>query len=250
MLSAVIVSQNEAHRLARCLEAAAFADEVLVVDGGSTDGTPEVAEQCGARVVRHPFVSFREQRQFAATEARGPWVLSLDSDEVVTPELAREIRATLASPACTAYRVPRLDYMFGRWIRHGGWYPQYHVQLFRPDSGRWEEEVHERWVTPGPMGTLRHPVLHYSHLEVASFVAKLNRYTTIAAGERASRGERVPGWRLALEPPAYFLYKYLWQRGFLDGAHGFTLARLLAFYRFTELAKVRFHGSAERVGPP
>ncbi|HVP37837.1 MAG TPA: glycosyltransferase family 2 protein [Candidatus Saccharimonadales bacterium] len=250
MLSIAIVAQNEAHRLGRCLESLAFADEVLVVDGGSTDGTPELAASLGARVVYRTFTGFREQRSFAVEQAHGPWVLSLDADEVVTPALASEIRETLTAPAFTAYRIPRLDYMFGRWVRHGGWYPQYHVQLFRRDSGRWEREVHERWVTGGPMGTLRHPVLHYSHLEVADFIRKLDRYTTIAARERAARGERVTLWRLALEPPAYFAYKYLWQSGFLDGAHGFTLAMLLGHYRFTELAKVRFHGSADQVSPP
>lgn len=250
LLSAVVVVQNEAHRLAPCLEALRFADEVVVVDGGSSDGTVELASSLGARVLHRPFTNFREQRTYGLEQAKGRWIYSLDADEIVTPALAGEMLAAVRSGAFRAYRIPRLDYMFGRWIRHGGWYPQYHVCLFERDSGRWVRDVHEYWETSAPVGTLREPVLHYSHLEVANFVAKLNRYTSTAAEQRAAAGERVAAWRLVVEPPAYFAYKYFWQLGILDGAHGFTLAALLAFYRLTELAKVRYHGSADGVGTP
>ncbi len=245
MLSAVVVARNEAERIGRCLDSLRFADEVLVLDGGSTDATCEVARAHGARVEVHPFSDFSSQRRHAASLALHPWVLSVDADEEITPELAQEIRAAAESPGPVAWRIPTLDYMFGKWIRHGGWYPQYHIRLFQKKRGSWQGAVHEAWRADGPVGTLRHPILHRSHLEVSDFIAKLNRYTSVAAAERHRAGERVSFARLVFEPPAYFAYKYLWQRGFLDGAHGWVLASLLSWYRMTELAKIRFHGSRE-----
>ncbi len=253
MLSAVVLARNEAHRIERTLRSLSFCDEIVVVDSGSTDGTAAVCEHAGARVVSHPFEGYAAQHRFADSQARGPWILTVDADEVVTPQLASEVRAAMSRAEGgrpVAWRVPHLDFMFGRWVRHGGWYPQYHVRLYRKDAGTWKSEVHERFEASGPVGTLAHPLLHYSHLEVSDFVEKLNRYTTMAARRRAEAGERVAAWRLLLEPPAYFVYKYVWQRGFLDGVHGLILASLMAFYRLTELSKVRTFGSGSDPGSP
>lgn len=235
-ISAVLIVLNEAHRLRECLATVAWADEIVVVDGGSTDGTPELARSLGARVVERPFTDFADQRNFAQAQATGDWLLTLDADERITEALRDEVRAAVAGATVDAFRLPRLDYMFGRWIRHGGWYPQYHLHLARRGKGRWVNPVHEVYEVAGPVGTLRSPVLHFAHADVRDFIHKLNRYTDTEAEEQWA-GRSPALWRVAVEPALYFAYKYVWQRGFLDGGHGFVLAQLLAFYRFSRLAK-------------
>jgi glycosyltransferase involved in cell wall biosynthesis len=250
-VSAVLIVQDEERQLGDCLATLAWADEIVVVDGGSRDGTVALARGLGARVVERAFTDFADQRNFALGHATQDWVFMVDADERVTPALRDEIARAVRDPAFAAYRVPHLDYMFGRWIRHGGWYPQYHLRLARRDRSRWDRPVHEVLAVDGAVGDLRQPLLHFSHGDVRDFVRKLNRYTDREAElEWAGRAPAV--WRVVLEPPLYFLYKFVWQRGFLDGAHGFVLAQLLAFYRFTRLAKAwtRARAPQDPAAPP
>lgn len=231
-LSAVVLARDEAHRIERCLDALKWCDElVVVVDDASADDTEAIAGRYTRRIARRAFSSFGEQRAFADGLASQPWVLSVDCDEIVSGALAAEIRGTLANPAHAGYEIPHLDYMFGRWIRHGGWYPQYHTRLYRRDAARWERPVHERLVVEGTLGRLREPIRHYAHARVSDWVAKMSRYTSAEAEAHVAAGERTSLWRALAEPPGYFLYKYFVQLGFLDGAHGLVLASLLASYR-------------------
>lgn len=241
LLSCVILTLNEASNIAGCVASAGWCDEILVVDSGSTDLTREIAAGIGARVVVRPFESYGAQRQFALEQARGEWVFMLDADERATPALAAEVRAAAlgAPPATAAFEIPHREYILGMWMLHGGWSPQPHARLLRRSAARFVGGVHETVQGSRARRRLRNPILHFSHLTVSNFLTKLERYTSIEADERFARGERVPVWRLAAEPALYFAYKYVVQRGVLDGSRGFIVAALLGVYRFVLLAKIR-----------
>lgn len=238
-LSAVIIAHDEAHRIARCLESIRWAEEiVVVVSEQTTDATAEVARGFTDRVLVRRFEGFSDQRDWADGQAGGDWILSVDCDEVVSSELAREIRETLVAPGFRAYRVPHLDYMFGKWIRHGGWYPQYHVRLYERGQARWSRDVHERADVATPLGTLQNPIRHYAHEHVADWLAKMARYTSLEAEGMHRAGVRMTVPRLLAEPPLYSGYKYFWQQGWRDGAHGLVLALLLGCYRLVRNLKL------------
>jgi (heptosyl)LPS beta-1,4-glucosyltransferase len=218
--------------MARCLESLAWADEiVVVVDERTTDDTREVARRFTPHVFDRAFDSYSGQRQHALERASADWVWWMDCDEIVTPALATEIRSVLTRSEFSAYRAPRLDYMFGRWIRHGGWYPQYHVRLFRRAGTRWTRDVHEVLEIQGDIGTLHDPLLHYSHERVSDWIGKMVHYTELEARGLAKSGRRIGLVRALLESPAYFAYKYVFQQGWRDGGHGLVLAGLLGCYR-------------------
>jgi glycosyltransferase involved in cell wall biosynthesis len=238
-VTVALIARDEAHRIARCLRSVEWADErVVVVDSRTVDATAEIARSVGARVDVHPFESYAHQRQRAQDLSGSDWVMWMDCDELVTEELACEVRRAVENPAYIAYRVPRLDHMFGRWIRHGGWYPQYHVRLYRREGSRWERDVHEQVVVRGPVGTLRHPVLHDSHDSVQHWVERMDWYTTLEAEAMRKAGRRAGIASMLLEPPLYAAYKYVWQQGWRDGAHGLVLALLLGCYRLLRVLKL------------
>ena len=248
-LSANLIARDEAHRLERCLDALRWADEVvIVVDDRSGDGTAEVARRRGAQVHVRTFDDYAAMRQFAVDRSTGDWILWLDCDEIVSSELATEIRAAIARPSPDAWRSKRMDYMFGRWIRHGGWFPQYHLRLVRRARARWVSPVHEKLDFDGPIGTLDTPVQHFSHERVEHWIAKMTRYTSLEAAELHRTGRRTSPVRILCEPPLYFGYKYVWQQGWRDGAHGLVLASLLACYRLMRHLKLWDLQQSER-GP-
>ena len=210
-----------------------------MVDEGTTDDTAEVARRYTDRVLSRPFRGFSDQRRWADEQATSEWILSLDCDETIPAALAEEIQAELRSPRHAAYQVPHLDYMFGKWIRWGGQFPQYHIRLYRRDASRWTNLIHERIDLPErEVGRLAHPILHYAHLRVTDWIGKMARYTTLDAERMAQAGERAPWWRLLVEPPLYLGYKFVVQQGWRDGMHGLALAMLHATYRFVRNVKL------------
>lgn len=230
-VTATLIARDEAGRIGPCLESLGWADEiVVVVDARTTDDTRAVARRFTPHVIDREFDTYSGQRQAAIEAATGDWIWWMDCDEIVTPALAAEVRGVLEHPAHDAYRAPRLDYMFGRWIRHGGWYPQYHVRLFRRAGARWTRSVHEVPEVEGSLGTLREPLLHFSHERVSDWIGKMAHYTSIEARELAAHG-RIGLARAFLECPAYFVYKFFIQSGWRDGGHGLVLAGLLSCYR-------------------
>jgi glycosyltransferase involved in cell wall biosynthesis len=239
-LSVVIVTRNEEDRIRDCLASVAWADEIVVVDAESGDKTAAIAREFTDRVLLRAWDGFAAQKNFGIEQARGEWVLSLDADEQVEPALRDEIEATLASgDACDGYRVARRNIMWGRWIRHGGLYPDWQVRLFRRARGRFTDlAVHESVRVDGRVGRLHAPLLHKSYRDVGDFLRRAERYATLAAEEWARRAQPFRRHRLVTAPLARFLSMYVVRRGFLDGWRGFLLAVLYAYYVFIRSVKI------------
>ncbi len=244
-ISATIVAFNEERNIARAirsLQRSGCADEVLVVDSGSTDKTRQIAAELGARVIEEPWRGYAAQKNFAAASAVNDWILSIDADEELTPGLASEIAAlkTKKPTQFDGWAMPRLARYLGRWIRHSGWYPDRKVRLYHRDRAAWEGEyVHESVRVNGEAGELQNDLLHYTCDSLSEHLRTLDRYTSLAAQELAASRKPVPFHRLIADPPWTFLRSYVVQRGFLDGAHGFLIAAMAGFYTFTKYAKAR-----------
>lgn len=240
LLSAILITYNEERDLPQALTSLQdLADEVVVVDSGSTDRTCEIAQQCGARVVSRPFSGFAEQKNFAADQASHDWVFSIDADEAVSPELRSSLLAWKEStPDCVACQVARRTSYLGRWIRHSGWYPQYHLRLYRRDRARFVGALHESVRADGPTGRLTGDLLHYTVRSLAEHYAKLDVFTTLAAEDLHARGRRK--WRAAMvvAPPWTFLSTLLFRFGFLDGYRGFLIAWTSARYVWMKYSKL------------
>jgi glycosyltransferase involved in cell wall biosynthesis len=239
-LSAVVITLDEEAHVRRCLESVAWADEIVVVDAGSHDKTVEVARELTDRVIVRPWPGFAAQKNFAVEQSAGDWVLSLDADEEAAPELRAEIMAVVADArACRGYAVRRQNMFLGRWVRHGGLYPDWQIRLFQRGHGRFvERAVHESVAVDGAVGRLRGHLVHRSYESVADFVERANRYSSLAAGELVREGRRVRAGELVLRPLGRFLSMYVAKLGVLDGRRGLLLAALYAYYVFMRSAKV------------
>lgn len=241
-ISLVVIAQDEEHRLADCLHSAAFCADAFVLDGGSRDGTVALAETLGARTAFRRFDGFVAQRAAAVSGARHDWVLCLDADERVSAPLAAEIRAlfTPGPPPADGYDFPRLAHHLGRWIRHGTWYPDRKLRLFRRDCARFSgREPHDRIEVAGRIGHLRGDLLHHPYRDLADHLERLERYTTVAAERLHAEGRGAALAHLLLRPPLAFLRSYLLRAGFLDGAAGWRLALLEGRYQRQRYAKLR-----------
>jgi glycosyltransferase involved in cell wall biosynthesis len=238
-VSVAVITWNEEERLRRCLESVAWADEIVVVDAGSEDKTVEIARAFTDHVVVRAWDGFGPQKNFALSRATGDWILSLDADEEVPPELAAEIRRVVAAPSADGYAIPRRNIFWGRWVRHGLLYPDWQMRLFRRGRGRFvERQVHEAVQVDGPTGRLEAALVHTSYRDVADFLARTNRYTTLAADEWVRSGRGIRAADLVLRPLGRFLSMYVVHGGWLDGWRGFLLAALYAYYVFVRSAKV------------
>lgn len=244
-ISLVIIAQNEAAHIADCLSSADFCAERLVLDGGSRDDTVALARAAGARVETRPFDGMISQKNAALQLASGEWILNLDADERVSPELRAEILALFAAgpPPLDGYDMPRLSFHLQRWIRGGGWYPDRKLRLFRKSRGRHVgRDPHDRVAVEGQVGRLRGNLLHYAYRDLRHHLEKMDRYTTVAAERlhEEGRGWAVP--QLLLRPPLTFLRDYVFLAGFRDGRAGLILAALSARYqwlRFLKLHRLR-----------
>ncbi|HUJ01305.1 MAG TPA: glycosyltransferase family 2 protein [Usitatibacter sp.] len=222
-VTVAIISLNAAAQIGPCLESAAFADELLVVDSGSTDGTVDIARRHGARVESREWPGFGRQKQHAVSIARHDWVLCLDTDERVTPRLERSIRLALASRRYRAWRMARRNRFLGRWLAHGEGYPDWSVRLFHRAHASWSnDEVHEAVLTTAEIGRLEGDLLHDSAEDIATYMSKQNRYSSLHAQALYRQGVRAGYWRLAASPLARFVKFYLLRLGFLDGGPGFA----------------------------
>ena len=241
-ISATIVTLNEERNIARAIQSLACADEILIVDSGSTDRTREIAAGLGARVIEEAWRGYAAQKNFAACSAAHDWILSLDADEELSPELAAEIIAVKkAGPRFDGYSLPRLAQYLGRWIHHSGWYPDRKLRLYDRRKGKWVGEyVHESVRVEGSAGELQGNLLHYTCASLSEHLRTLDRYTTLAAQEVAARRQAVPLSRLIVDPAWTFLRTYFVQRGFLDGREGLAIAWMAGLYTFLKYAKASF----------
>jgi glycosyltransferase involved in cell wall biosynthesis len=235
-LSAIVITKNEAANIADCLDALAFCDERIVVDGGSTDETLSIARDKGARVVCHDWAGFGSQKNYALSLAEGDWVLSIDADERVSPELAAAIRTALDDSAVDAYEFPRLSSFCGRPMRHSGWYPDYVLRLFRRGKARFDAViVHERVICVGVVRRLVPPLIHHPVRRLEDALSRVDRYSTASAEALVGASRKVSFMTGIGHGLAAFLRTYVLQAGFLDGAEGFLLAVANAegsYYRY------------------
>ncbi|HCA26121.1 MAG TPA: glycosyltransferase family 2 protein [Betaproteobacteria bacterium] len=237
--SVVIITLNAAAQLAGCLQSVAFADEILVMDAGSCDGTPEIAARWGARVISQDWLGFGRQKQAAVAAAANDWVLCLDADERVSESLASNLRSTLAAPPLPAYRMARCNRFMGRWLRHGEGYPDWSLRLFNRRHARWsDDDVHEKVVCATPAGKLMGDLLHESAETLDDYLAKQNRYTTLQAETLFQRGRRATAAHLVLAPLFRFVKFYLWRGGFRDGVPGLVHIAIGCFNSFYKYAKL------------
>jgi len=271
VLSVLIPTRNERRNLVDCIRSVSWCDEVVVVDSGSGDGTQELAQASGARVVdfkwdgRHP-----KKKNWALENVpwKNEWVLILDADERIRPELAAEIRSALRQPRVDGYFINRRFIFLEKWIKHCGYYPSWNLRLFRHRKGRYEKlhsgdtasgdnEVHEHVVLNGPAAYLQEDMLHYAYPDIYTWIEKHNRYSNweaevevrgegngeirLGAGSRLAlrRWLRNRSRRLPFRPTLRFLYSYVLKRGFLDGYHGYIFCRLLASYEMLNVLKAR-----------
>lgn len=239
-VSVTVITRNEAAHIDACLDSVAWADERLVVDCGSDDHTARRAAVHGARVIVREWPGYSEQKNFAAGEAAHDWILSVDADERVPADLGAEIRSRLASePAEAGFRMPRVTWHLGRWIRTTDWYPDLQLRLYDRRRARWAPRlVHESVKADGPVGRLTHELQHYAYRDVSHHAETMNRYTTLAARQMHAEGRRAGLFDLAVHPPAAFARNYLLRRGFTDGAAGLVISAMNAQYVFLKFAKL------------
>lgn len=238
-LSVIIITKNEEHHIADCLDSVSWANEIIVVDAMSTDRTVDICNRFPCHVIQREWTGFAGQKQYALARASHDWVLSMDADERVTPDLAQEIRQLLQSTIpYNGYRVARRAYFLGKWIRHCGWYPGYQVRLFRKSKTHLSKpRVHEGFVVDGPVGNLTHDLIHYSHPTLTASFEKMNRYSGLEAMDRISR-KQVKWYHLISHPVSEFLRKYVVKLGFLDGCHGLVLCLVAALNKMVLYMKI------------
>jgi glycosyltransferase involved in cell wall biosynthesis len=231
-ITALVLTLNEEDNIAECLKTLLWADEVMVLDSGSTDRTVEIARTLGAQVFFHPFKNYADQRNYALSLVRTEWVFFVDADERVPPELAAEVREAAQEEGFSGWWVPRQNYICGRWIRHGGWYPDYQLRLLRPEVAHYDPawEVHEIVVMEGKTGYLRNHLIHYNYRTWGEFISRQKAYLPLEVRTLRRRGMRAKIWSPLSMPVREFWRRYIRLEGYKDGLYGLILASILAFY--------------------
>ena len=241
-ITATVITLNEEHNIAAALESLSCAGEIIVVDSESTDRTVEIARRFTDRVFVRPWPGYSAQKNFAAAQASNNWILSLDADERVSEELAREIEQLKGGggdPQAACFEMPRLTFYLGRWIKHSGWYPDYKLRLYNRDQARWRGEfVHESLEADGKVERLSGNILHYTVRDASEHHLRMDRYTTLAAQQAFAQGRRASVGSILFSPPAAFLRSYFFKLGFLDGIQGLAIARFAAHYEFLKNLKL------------
>jgi glycosyltransferase involved in cell wall biosynthesis len=238
-LSVVVITRNEEACIEECLKSVRWAREIVVVDAMSTDRTCEIARKYTPKVFSKPWEGYAPARRYAMSLARSEWVLSVDADEIVTPELRGEIETTLAGESGDGYLIPRKAFFLGRWISHCGWYPGYVLRLFRKEKAAVTPRmVHEGIRVQGRVGRLKNHILHYTYPTVGSYITRFSTYTSLSAQELYAEGKRFHLVDIVGRPGFQFIKMFFLKRGFLDGFPGFALCVLSGFHVFVKYLKL------------
>lgn len=240
-LSVCIITFNEEKKIARALKSASFADELVVLDGFSTDRTREIAVELGASVHTHRFDGFVNQKNRAMSLTCGEWILVLDADEVITENLRSEILKAIhnSDSQCRGYRIPRMSWYLGRWIKHSGWYPDYNTRLVKRNFGKFVGgTVHERLVVNGPVCTMRAHMEHYSYDNLSKHLTRIDHYSTLIANDKFNKGRGSTVLWAIIKSISKFFITYVWRFGFLDGRAGLVIAVLGGYYNFLKYIKL------------
>lgn len=239
-VTATLITLNEAANIQAALESLSWADEIIVVDSQSTDDTVAIARRFTDKVIVRPWPGYSAQKNFAAEQASHDWIFSLDADERVTPALAAEIKSLLAAgPACAGYRVPRVTFHLGRWMRSTDWYPDYQLRFYDRRRAQWAgKHVHESVKAEGRVEDLRGELEHYAYRDLAHHFQTMDRYTTLAARQMFEEGRRAGFFDLMVHPPAAFLRNYILRGGIRDGVPGLIVSAMNARYVGLKFAKL------------
>jgi len=252
-ISAVIITHNEEKSLEGALQSVAgVASEIVVVDSFSTDNTVKIAKKYTDRLFERAWTNFADQKNFANSKASHPWILSLDADERVSPELCAELEdLKKTEPDCACFSIPRQVFYLGRWIRHSGWRPDRKLRLFRKDKAHWEGEyVHEKLVVEGPVGKLTGSLHHFTYRNIAEHLARINQFSDLGAQKLYAQQKKCRWYHLLFLPFFRFLRAYVWKRGFLDGFAGLVISVLTGYGIFVRYAKLReIWKKGERIDP-
>jgi len=249
-ISVAIITKDEERNIGDCLESVKWADEIVVVDNGSTDRTLSICQEYGARIFQEEWKGYSGQKNSAIEKAGNEWVLNLDADERVSPELRQEMQKSLeGNQGVNGYWIPRKNFFLGQWIRYCGWYPDLNLRLFRKSRGRFGERVvHERLELAGKALTLTHPLIHETYQSLSDFFQRMDRYSTLAAQEMHREGRKFRLTDVVFRPPFTFLQMYFLRAGFLEGYLGFVLSVLYSYYTFAKYAKLKELRNIEKPG--
>ena len=239
-ISAAVICRDEEDRIAECLESVAWCDETVVVDSGSRDDTVRVARKHATRVLHHDWAGHVAQKQFALEQTQGDWILCLDADERCTPQLRAALQRALREfPTLAGFEVRRRTFYLGRWIRHGGWYPDWKLRIVRRGRARWGgRDPHDRLIPEGPTRRLDADLVHHTYRGFADQVRTVQRFSDVVAEGWCAEGRSFSLWRALLHPPTKFLESYVWKAGFRDGFPGLVIAVTSAFYVFAKHVKL------------
>ena len=223
-ISAVVICTNEEKNIEECVKSILWADEIIIIDGGSTDNTRGLASKYTDKIYENKWRGYAEQRKFSLTKVNCEWVFALDADERCTEELSKEIREAVNESSYSGYKMPRKSFFLGKWVKHCGWYPDYKLRLFKlKEVSLSDKLVHEEYILKGEAGALKSDILHYTVTSITGFMEKVNHYSTLSAKEKANK-KNVSLFYLLIRPPFSFFREYILRGGFLDGIHGLMVS--------------------------
>jgi glycosyltransferase involved in cell wall biosynthesis len=238
-VSVAIITQNEELNIRGAIESVSDFEDVVVVDAFSKDSTADICKQYNCRLFQHEWEGFARQKQKAVDYTELQWVLILDADERVTPELQKEIESRISDTSLKGFYIPRKNFFLGRWIKHSGWWPDHTLRLFRKDVSHMEQrEVHEKVTVNGQVGYIQSPLEHYTYRKISDYVGKMENYSSLSAKEMSDKGLLASIMSMLFSPVVVFIKMYIIRQGFRDGIHGIVLAALYSIYTFLKYLKV------------